>query len=69
MTYLDTAWWHRLEQLATVGPEPGEYAEADKFLADAEAMVNAARELIKPRAVSPAKARLQRFPVTPTKRP
>jgi hypothetical protein len=59
------AWWNRLEQLATVGPDPDDYEAAERFIAEAERMTNAARALIDPGAVSPAKARLMRYPITP----
>jgi hypothetical protein len=44
------------------------HAQAWDRLCEAEQAVNAAKELLRPRAVSPAKARLQRYPATPTPR-
>jgi hypothetical protein len=65
MTNPDTAaWWQRLEQLATVGPDADEFEEAERFIAAAERMTNAAREYLRPKAVSPCRARLMRYPVT-----
>jgi hypothetical protein len=65
VTHLNTAAWERLCELATRGPEPGQFAEAEAFIAEAEALTNAARALINPCAVSPAKARILRYPITP----
>jgi hypothetical protein len=58
MTPPDTAaWWTEVQRLIAAG----DYAHADLLISDAERAVNAAKALIRPRAVSPAKARLQRF--------
>ena len=66
MTQPDTAsWWKRLSDLAANGPAPGDNAEVEEFITDVERLTNAARELLRPRAVSPCRARLMRYPVTP----
>jgi hypothetical protein len=57
-------WWERLGELATNGPKPGEYAEAEPFIAEAERLIGAARELLRPRAVTPSHARLLVNPVS-----
>lgn len=64
MTPFTAADWQRLTVLAANGPKDGEYAEAEAFIAAAERLTNAAREIIRPRAVSPSRARLLRYPVT-----
>jgi hypothetical protein len=63
VTYPNTAWWDQLCDLADNGPREGEYAEAERFIAEAERMVNAARELLRPKAVTPSRARLMRYPI------
>lgn len=65
MIHPNTAWWQELERLATVGPQADEYEAAEAFIAEAEKMTNAARELLRPRAVTPSRARLMRYPITP----
>lgn len=58
-----TAWWDRLTELAANGPKPGEEAEAEEFIAAAEKMTAAAKALMQPRALTPAKAaQLMRYP-------
>jgi hypothetical protein len=58
----DTAsWLDRFTELV----DSGDYAEAERQLAAAEAVTNVARELIRPRAVSPCRARLMRYPAKP----
>jgi hypothetical protein len=65
MIHPDSAAWARLTDLAANGPQPGEFEAAAAFIAECERLTNAAREQIKPRAVSPSQARLMRYPVTP----
>jgi hypothetical protein len=66
VTRPDTAWGERLERLATTGPQPGEREAAAAFISECERLTAAARGLIHPTgAVSPAKARLMRYPITP----
>jgi hypothetical protein len=42
VTHPDTAAWERLCELATNGPHPGQFAEAEAFIAEAERLTNAA---------------------------
>ena len=67
MTYTDSPWWQRLEHLATVGPEPDDLEEAKRFIEEADAMTAAAKALLHPGALTPAKrqAQLMKYPVTP----
>lgn len=62
MIHTDATWWDRLSELATNGPADNELAEAEAFIAEAERMTNSARELLRPRAVSPCRAKLMRYP-------
>lgn len=41
-------WWKHLCELAANGPKPGEYEDAERFIAQAEQMTAAARALITP---------------------
>ncbi|GLP75670.1 hypothetical protein TUM20983_27800 [Mycobacterium antarcticum] len=63
-------WWKHLCELAANGPKPGEYEDAERFIAQAEQMTAAARALITPtpRTTTPAKWRppIMRYPATPS---
>lgn len=62
MTTPDSAWWDRLTDLATNGPRDDELEEAERFLAEAERLTAIAKQWLRPRAVSPAQARIMRYP-------
>lgn len=56
--------WHRLEKLANGGPQV--HAQAEAVIAEAERLTAAAKALLHPGAVSPAKARMMRYPAKRT---
>jgi hypothetical protein len=53
--------WEKLLRLAAEGPCPDERG-AEAFIAQAEKLVQAARENLRPRCTTPAKAELMRYP-------
>jgi hypothetical protein len=65
MTYIETpdqATWNRICALAERGPKPSDdLAEIDAWLTEVEAITNQARELIRPRSTTPAKAKMTRW--------
>jgi hypothetical protein len=58
----DSEWFARLTELATNGPRDDELQDAERFIAEAERLTNLAKGLLRPGAVSPAKARLMVYP-------
>lgn len=55
----------RLCDLADYGHMPGNYAETGRFIAAAERITNAAREILRPKAATPSHARILRYPIAP----